>query len=280
MGTNERRQEAQSHACPLCGAETNQPLELSTAEIVAANLTNIMEWRKLRDQDVADGTGLTAHAIGNIRKNRGKGMPRASTLLKLDMLFGVNISERLLAEHELGSKHGFAAEQYGSYSIKKYEFLATDYIFFRRSFDYEDGLVCSHVRIENTRGDNCLRFVEVQRNVSREGAEHKINFRGTISIPSDTGVLQFVSGDAVIKRIHNLKLNVSDAGSTFYGVLQTLNKDTLKGFYPAVTPVFGRNATTKEIKNINSLIGSVKVVDVWDNSIPAILSRIRDEYVS
>lgn len=280
MRDDSTTRETSGNICPLCGTENAHSFDLSKADIISLNLNRVMGWRRLGDQDVADGTGLTAHAIGNIRRNIGKNSPRASTLQKLDLFFGLNISDRILEENEIGSKYGFSSEKYGAYEIGRYRFLESDYIFVRKSFDYDDGLVCSHLKISYSNGDDCLRFFEYQRNISREGTEHSFDFSGTVSIPSDTGILQFVSGDTAIKRIHNLKINQTSTGVAFLGVLQTLNKDAFKGFYPAVTPVFGRSAENSEMKSIKSIIGSIKNSEVWDASIPGILEKIKSEYIS
>ncbi|WP_411892554.1 helix-turn-helix transcriptional regulator [Yoonia sp. SDW83-1] len=236
-------------------------------EIFQENLNKLMEHRRLGDQDVAVQARVSQRTVNDLRN--GRSSPQRNTLKKLESVFKVRLTDRLLTPEELGARLGYADAKFGGYKYSDLAQVKGDYLLYRRSFDYPDGVVISHLRISGEDTDDCFRFLERQSNLSREGERHDYLFQGVVAIVPQASVLQMRSrtddGANVIRKTMNFRL--SDNG-VLLGVVMGLQEKTYFGYFPVASPVVAFKSQGKRSEaTFRQAIGSKQISDVEDQRV-------------
>lgn len=238
--------------------------------LLSENLNRLMAHRRLSEKDLSDHAKVAQRTISDLRKGRSR--PQVRTLEKLEKFFDTPLTERVLDSHELGSRLGFAHAKYGGYEYAKFAHLTGEYFLYRRSFDYDDGVVRSHLRICGGHTEPCLRFEETQKNLSRQGEEYRYDFAGVVAIVEQAQILQLRSHakDNVLRKTINFRL--SDNGMLL-GVLLGLGHNALTGYFPVASPVAAVKVDRQSAASVARQLGSLSESEVTDLRI---LPKIRE----
>ena len=231
---------------------------------VRSNLKARLKRDRITTEALSHSSGINRKTIDNFL--HGRSNLRTNTLKKLEDTLSLNL---ITGEIKLASTSlSLAPTEYGSYSRDLASNYIGKYFLFRKSFDYDDGCVCSFLQVSWHNDLDHMTFHETQRNTARNGRVHQYDLSGIVYIPHELSVLQFVSRSNGFNRISTLSTVGFGRSKKLKGILVTLNEIRNVGYMPASSPVLAvkiDNATNDE--EILSKIGSMPIAECWRSSI-------------
>lgn len=232
--------------------------------VFSANLTALMHAHRLSDKKLSDALSdlrdidgynykLSPRAINSLKK--GQSLPQNRTLEGIERYFNRNnLLEEVVDKTKLTRKQGEAWGEFGGYKFDDFRYLLGDYLSFRNSFDYPDGIVCSHLKISESRSKGVFRFREKQRNLSRENETYTYSHKGNVSVLIQERIVQLRADEVPLKRSTSFK----DIGSGhLVGVLQAIGLDELTGSFPVATGCVAVKLDAGEKHLIEEWLGSI-----------------------
>ena len=146
---------------------------------VRDNLKSRMRASRLTAEELSYKSGINRKTIDNFLQKKSN--LRVNTLRKIEETLSVDLTS---GQTRLASRSmEIAPVNYGSYSRNIASAYIGQYYLFRRSFDYDDGCVCSYLKISWHDDMDHMTFQEVQKNKSRKGRIHHYDLSGFITIP-------------------------------------------------------------------------------------------------
>lgn len=159
------------------------------------------------------------------------------------------------------------------------------YLMTRRSFDYADGVVSSHLEIVRSPVTGRAEFRESQRNTGRDGQRFSHDFTGSVTHVPSADALQLLTIDDGFLRVITLGRPYEQVGEDdgrvmmMRGVLHTLNEIRDIGAYPVATPLHLRKtALTLDEAAGAGLLGSMRADDPSVAGIVAELDRAEEKF--
>lgn len=153
------------------------------------------------------------------------------------------------------------------------EFIG-NYFLFRRSFDYNDRIICSLLSLTKDPVTGKGIFSESQRNVAPTGMKHFIDFEGTVNHAISVGAIQLLAIDDGFLRVVTLGrprteiLQGEERRMSMRGIIHTMNEIADFGCYPVVSPVHvWETPLTFEVAKNDGLVGSFTLETLWAREI-------------
>lgn len=238
---------------------------------IGRRIKEAMRQRRVSSTWVAQKSGIDRRTVDRARSGE---RIREENLLYIEEVLGLS-----LVDDSLSMKYDqpiVAPEELGSYAIQAYKEYTGKYLMFRNSFDSNDRVICSFVKVFIDQDGKCLSFSEKQRNKSEQGRLYYYDIIGSISIPPGCGVLQFVSNQNGHFRVMTMTtFRVSENNvKSMRGLICTLNEIIEVGFYPVASPVYLMKAEDSlDDRAIELQIGSFRSNEL---SYPAAVQALRD----
>jgi len=136
------------------------------------------------------------------------------------------------------SKAENAPISHGGYSKQSVRRYIKNYAAFRRSYDYKDGIVVSHIVINWDDEVGALRYKETQENVSKSGVTFNYSFDGDVWLPPDLGIVHLAIHGRGRGRLITMKVAQDEDGIfTMKGFVMALNELRDFGYYPVTSPL-------------------------------------------
>jgi transcriptional regulator with XRE-family HTH domain len=127
---------------------------------------------------------------------------------------------------------------HGGYSKQSVRRYIKNYAAFRRSYDYKDGIVVSHIIISWDDEVGALRYKETQENVSKSGVTFNYSFDGDVWLPPDLGIVHLAIHGRGRGRLITMKVAQDEDGIfTMKGFVMALNELRDFGYYPVTSPL-------------------------------------------
>lgn len=233
-----------------------------------------MAERGWSSNDLARRAGLDRKTIDNLRNGK---RVKPITLRYVEQALDLELT----TAQQTPRSSMTAKPELGAYSKLSYGHYAGLYYMFRNSYENDDRIVCSLLKITWDDGESCLRFEENQRNQRADGKFAEYLFAGEIAIPPSVGITQFVSRSSLGFTRVMTTTSLRDSDRRFFkGVLLGICEVADVGYRPAVSPVYLEGFVPSPDWDPAERIGSIKRGALWHPEAAEMLDSARSSFAA